>query len=188
MKGARYTFYFHFITMMPEHEPYKNYADLMLDCGDEHNRWVAEALNYLPCEVFEKYKGSFVFTSTVNRDACRVARHYCETREVILLSERILPSQKVTDVTHPKARYFIYVVLHEVAHAIKNHKSPMFDHLTNEECEAQELEADELAMSWFNDYVAKLNNKYLLPITVQEIEAAQAANRELMAKLIAGEN
>lgn len=163
-----------------------SHFNAMFDCGRAHNWWLELALKYLPLDVLEQNKERFLFTSTANRDACRLARHYCQTREVILLSERILPGQNVKDETHPKARYFIYVVLHEVAHAIRNHKSPRFDHLTNEECEAQEKEADELAMSWFNEHVMKRNNKYLLPISTQEIEAAQARNMELMVKMNAG--
>jgi len=97
-----------------------------------------------------------------------------------------LPGQKVKIETHPKARYFIYVVLHEVAHAIKNHKSPRFDHLTDEEYKAQEKEADDLAIKWFNEHVTKRNNDYLPHITDQEIEAAQAKNRKSMEKLNSG--
>lgn len=163
-----------------------SYFNAMLDCGHEHNWWLELALNYLPEDVLDQHKESFLFTSTATRDACRVARHYCQTREVILLSERILPGQNVRVETDPKARYFIYVVLHEVAHAIRKHKSPKFDDLTNDEYEAQEKEADELAMSWFNEHVAKRNNEYLLPITKQEIEAAQDKNKELMEKMKTG--
>jgi hypothetical protein len=158
----------------------------MLDCGYEHNRWLETALKYLPEDVFGKNKEEFLFTSTATRDACRVARHYCQTREIILISERILPGKNVKDEADPKARYFIYVVLHEIAHAISKHKSPKFDNLTNDEYESQEKEADELAMSWFNEHVAKRNNDYLLPITEKEIKAAQDKNKELMKKLKAG--
>jgi hypothetical protein len=163
-----------------------SYFNSMFDCGPDHNWWLECALKYLPQDVFDQNKERLLFTSTATRDACRLARHYCQTREVILLSERILPGQKVKDETHPYARYFIYVVLHEVAHAIKNHKSPKFDHLSNEEYEAQEKEADELAMSWFNEHVTKRNNKHLLPITDHEIEGAQTRNRQLIEKLNAG--
>jgi hypothetical protein len=180
------------ITMTIEYELYESsiiegsYFNAMLDCGREHNWWLELALKYLPEDLFNQSKESFLFTSTAIRDACRVAKQYCQTREIILLSERILPGQNVRDEANPKARYFIYVVLHEVAHAIRKHKSPKFDKLTNDEYKAQEKEADELAMSWFNEHVAKRNNKYLLPITKQEIEIAQAKNKELMEKMKAG--
>lgn len=163
-----------------------SYFNAMLDCGREHNWWFELALKYLPEDVFDQHKESFLFTSTATRDACRVARHYCQTREIILISERILPGQNVKIETDPKARYFIYVVLHEVAHAIKKHKSPIFDNLTKNEYGAQEKEADELAMSWFNDHVVKRNNEHLFPITKEEIKVAQDKNQELMQKMKAG--
>ena len=180
------------ITMTTDYELYESsifqgsYFNAMLDCGREHNWWLELALKYLPEDVFDQNKERFLFTSTATRDACRVARHYCQTREIILLSERILPSKYVRNETDPKARYFIYVVLHEVAHAIRQHKSPKFDNLKNDEYEAQEKEADELAMTWFNEHVAKRNNIYLLPITKQEIEAAKTKNKNLMENTKAG--
>jgi hypothetical protein len=159
------------------------YFNAVLDCGYTHNRWIEVALKYLPDDLFDQNTKGFLFTSTVTRDACRVARHYCQTREIILISERILPGQNVKDETNPKARYFIYVVLHEVAHAIGAHRSAILDNLTKEECEAQEKEADEFAMKWFNDHVAKRNNKHLLPITKEEIKEVQEKNQIVMKKL-----
>jgi len=162
------------------------YFNAVLGCGYTHNRWLEIALEYLPEDLFDQNTKGFLFTSTVARDACRVARHYCETREIILISERILPDQNVRDETNPKARYFIYAVLHEIAHAIGAHRSPLLDNLTKEECEAQEKEADELAIKWFNDHVAKRNNEQLLPITKGEIKEAQEKNQIIMKKLMDG--
>lgn len=162
------------------------YFNAMLDCGHDHNWWLELALKYLPENVFNQNKENFLFTSTATRDACRVARHYCQSREIILISERILPEKNVRDETDPKARYFIYVVLHELAHAIRKHKSPVFDNLSKDESEAQEKEAEDLAMSWFNEHVAKRNNKYLFPITKEEIEFAKNKNQEIMKKMRAG--
>ena len=158
----------------------------VLDCGYIHNRWLEIALKYLPKNLFDQNTKIFLFTSTVTRDACRVARHYCQTREIILISERILPGKNVSEVTDPKARYFIYVVLHEVAHAIRKHKSPIFDDITKDDIDAQEKEANTLAMSWFNEHVSNLNNESLLPITEQEIKEAQEKNQTVMEKLKAG--
>ncbi len=162
------------------------YFNKMLDCGSDHNWWIERALEYLPEDVFDQLKESLLFTSTATRDACRVARHHCQTREIILISERILPGNNVTKETDLRARYFIFVLLHEVAHAIKKHKSPIFDNLTRDEIEAQETEADELAIAWFNGHVQKRNIHNLLPITKEEIEAAQDKNQKLMKKMIAG--
>lgn len=161
----------------------KDYFDAVLACGYRHNRWLEIALKYLPEELFDNTSKGFLFTSTVTRDACRVARHFCQTREIILISERILPSQNVSDETNPKARYFIYTVLHEIAHAVKAHSSPFLDNLTNEEGEAQEKEADDLAVKWFNEHVTKRNNRHLLPITEEEIKKAQEINKIIMKKL-----
>ena len=66
-------------------------------------------------------------------------------------------------------RYFIFVVLHEIAHVVKNHRSPLLDKLTKEENEAQEKEADDLAIDWFNAYIATRNSPYLKSITPDEI-------------------
>jgi hypothetical protein len=162
------------------------YFNAILDCGFTHNWWLKRALKYLPEGLFDKNTEGFLFTSTANRDACRIARHYCQSREIILISERILPGKNVVNETDPKARYFIYVVLHEVAHAVRKHKSPELDNLTKDEIEAQEKEADELAMSWFNDHVTERKNEHLLPIKKQEIEATQYKNKELMKKMKAG--
>ncbi len=79
-----------------------SYFSEMLDCGSYYNQAVQMALKYLPQAVLEENKDKLVFITTAQRDGCRVARHYCENREVILFSERILP--KLTDFTlrtHP---------------------------------------------------------------------------------------
>lgn len=158
----------------------------MLDCGDHYNQWVEIALEYLPQAVLEENKDKLVFISTAQRDGCRVARHYCENREVILLSERILPKQGANE-EQPEVRYFIFVVLHEVAHAIRKHKSPKYDELTTEQNLAQEDEADALALKWFNQHVKARNIEFLMPITKDEIQQAERNNQALMEKLYAGE-
>lgn len=162
-----------------------SFLNEMLDCGDRYNHWVEIALEYLPQTVFEENKEKLVFVSTAQRDGCRIARHYCENREVILLSERILPKQGANE-GQPKVRYFIYVVLHEVAHATRKHKSPKFDGLTPEENEAQEAEANALALEWFNEHIKMRNNEFLKPITREEVQQAEKKNQDLMEKLYAG--
>jgi hypothetical protein len=155
-----------------------SYFNRMLDCGD-HNRWLEIALGYLPRNLFDENKEQLKFISMAHRDGCRLARADCETREIIILSEHILPKPNV-DESHSDVRYFVYVVLHEVAHAIKKHRSPLFDSLTSEEIDTQESEADSLAMQWFNDHANELANPNLLPITTQEIETAEAKSRAKM--------
>ena len=162
-----------------------SYFNEMLECGSYYNQWVEIALKYLPQAVLEENKDKLVFITTAQRDGCRIARYYCENREVILLSERILPKQGA-DEGQPEVRYFIYVVLHEASHAIRKHKSQKFDGLTTEEDKAQEAEADEIALEWFNEHVKARNNEYLKPITREEIEQAKSKNQALMKKLYDG--
>lgn len=156
-----------------------SYLNAMLDCGDFYNQWVEIALEYLPIEVFDDHKENLVFVSAAQRDGCRLARQNCENREVVLLSERILPKRGAIE-DDPDVRYFIFVVLHEIVHAIKKHKSPKFDSLSDVDNQAQEDEADSLALEWFNRHVEALNNPYMKPVTIDEIEAAQERNQRQM--------
>lgn len=162
-----------------------SYFNQMLDCGHHYNQWVQIALEYLPEAVLDEHKEGLVFISTAQRDGCRVARRYCQNREVILLSERVLPKSGANE-GQPAVRYFIYVVLHEVAHAVKKHKSPKFDNLTEQENQVQEDEAHAMAMEWFNEHVKARNNEFLKPITKQEVEEAEKKNIALMESLYAG--
>lgn len=156
-----------------------SYLNAMLDCGDFYNGWVEIALGYLPIEVFDEQKENLVFVSTAQRDGCRLARKNCEDREVILLSERVLPKSRAKE-DDSNVRYFIFVLLHEVVHAIKKHKSPKFDSLSDADNQAQETEADSLALEWFNQHIAALNSPYMKPLTVEEIEVAQEHNQQKM--------
>lgn len=162
-----------------------SYFNRMLYCGAWYNPWVENALRYLPREVLEEHKERLAFLAMGHRDGTRVARQLCETREIIILSEHVLP-KRGADEGQPEVRYFTYVVLHEVAHAIRRHRSPLFDNLTPEENNAQEEEADAVALQWFNTHIAAVNNPHLPPITREEIEAAQAKNQEVMEKLYRG--
>jgi len=162
-----------------------SYFNLMIDCGDYYNQWVENALKYyLPFEVLNEYKEKLVFISTAQCDACRIARQYCEDREVILLSDRVLPKSGDSE-GKANVRYFIFTVLHEIAHAIKKHKSPKFDNLSEKENQNQEDEADMLALNWFNQGIEKRNNIYLKPLTKEEIKIQQDKNIALVEKLYA---
>jgi prophage antirepressor-like protein len=163
----------------------ESYFRQMLDCGDNYNHWVEFALSYLPKEILDEHKENLVFVSTAQKDGSRLARKHCENREIILLSERILPKLNARE-NHPEVRYFIYVVLHEVVHAIRKHKSPKFDNLTAEEDKVQEEEADKIALDWFNLYIKERNNPHLKPLTREEIKAEQEKNQELIKKLYEG--
>lgn len=159
-----------------------SYFNEMIHCGSEYNHWVEIALQYLPEEIFEEYKDKLAFISTIQVDACRVATYLCETKELILLSHRIFPKAGKGE-GHSSGRYFIFAVLHEVAHAIQKHGSPLFDNLNQEKIKEQEKEANELALSWFNDHLLSKNPE-LTPLTMEEVEKAQAKNQELMRENI----
>jgi len=157
----------------------------MLHCGDRYNQWVQNALEYLPRDILDEHKARLAFVATADRDGCRVARLLCQTREIIVLSECILPKAGA-DEGQPDVRYFIFVVLHEVVHAVKQHRSPLCDSLTQAEEAAQEREADDLAVEWFNAHIAALGNPYLQPLTRKDIDEAQARSQAAMDRLYRG--
>jgi hypothetical protein len=135
----------------------------------------------------DDYKDSLAFISTGESDGCRVARALCENREIIVLSERILPRKGVNE-ADPEVRYFTFVVLHEVAHAYLKHRSPMFDGITPEENAAQETKADALALRWYNEFVTGKAKPYLPELNAEEIESAKAKNQAEMEARYEGSN
>ena len=153
----------------------------MLHNGKWYNRYLEIALGYLPDEIYEKYENKIEFFTTAECDACRIARVLCEEKEIILLSERILPNTiDVED--NNNGRYFIFSVLHEIVHAIKKHRPPK--DITPKADKNQEEEADNLAFEWFNKHVESRNNAALKPITQDEINEARERNQKLMHKCI----
>jgi hypothetical protein len=153
---------------------YQGYLNRMIDCGCYiYNSCVENALRYLPEDVFEQYKEKLAFISTT--EACRISRHYCETREIILFAPGIFP--KGISHNEPEARYFIFTVLHEVVHAIKKHKAKKFDKLTDQEIQAQENEADAIAIKWYNEYLER-NNFCMELLTIEEINDTRKKNRD----------
>ena len=156
-----------------------SYLNRMLHCGSRYNTWVENALHYIPPDILNEYKEKLAFVSTGQNDACRVARALCEQREIIVLSERILPKAGVNE-ANSEVRYFTFVVLHEVAHVVKKHRSPLLDNLTPAEFGAQEKEADDLALTWYNAYIEAKANPNLPILTKEEFEKAKAKSRELM--------
>ena len=80
----------------------------------------------------------------------------------------------------PVVRYFMFVCLHETIHAVKQQRPR--NEITPQENEAQESEADRLALQWINDYLKQRNHPDLPSLTQEEIERAQARNQELMTR------
>jgi len=139
------------------------------------------ALKYLPDDIFDNIEGKIAFT-VLNSDACRVARQICETNELIVLSHWIFPKGCISE-SDKESRYFIFCVLHEIAHAVLRHKSPLFDKLSVKENEKQESEAKKLAIAWYNDHVAEFKNLGLPPISIEEIREQQERNQKRLAEL-----
>ena len=144
--------------------------DILIDCGGDYaNAAVRSALeNYLPPDVLSNFDGRLAFLSTGGVDGVRLTRSFCRDRDVILLSERILPVKSGDEEFHPAYRYFIFVVLREIAHACKDHLSPLSDDLTAPQVETQTREADELALKWFNEHAS--TTLFQPPLTIAEVE------------------
>ncbi|MEX0805661.1 MAG: hypothetical protein WD688_20440 [Candidatus Binatia bacterium] len=144
--------------------------DILIDCGGDYaNAVVRSAVeDYLPPDVLSAFSGRLAFVSATSTDGVRLTKSFRKDREIIVLSERIIPAKFGDEEFHPGYRYFIFVVLHEVAHACRDHLSPSLDGLTAAEAEAQERETDELALKWFNEHAS--TTLFQPPLTVAEVE------------------
>jgi hypothetical protein len=118
--------------------------------------------------VLSTFSGRLALLSTTAVDGIRLTRSFCRDREVIVLSERIIPSKLGDEEFHPGYRYFIFVVLREVAHACRGHLSPSLDGITPEETDAQKREANELALKWFNEHAS--TTLFQPPLTIAEVD------------------
>lgn len=156
-----------------------SYFHKMLECGCDYNGAVEIALKYLPANIFDEYKEKLFFIGTGAVDAWRVTPEIRTNREIIILSERILPKSGAS-VVDPEFRYFIFVVLHEVAHVVKDHQSPRS--VTKEKQAEQEKEADDLAIEWFKQSVDSMGNRHQKSITIDEINKARTINQTRMER------
>lgn len=157
-----------------------SYFSRMLDCGDRYNLCVQNALEYIPRDILNEHKDRLAFFAMCQRDGCRLPRRVSETREIIILAEHVLRMCRGKDEGQPEFRYLTYVVLHEVAHAIRRHRSPLYDSLTQEAVALQEAEADSLALEWFNAHVEMVSNPCLPRLTREEIAESQVKSKALM--------
>ena len=130
----------------------------------------------LPDAVLAEHGDSLFFLCMASRDGVRLSRHVRENFEVIVLSDHIAPNIHHAE-TDPVFRYFMYVILHEVAHAICKHKSQYYDGISAKENEAQEVEADALATEWFNERAHDLGNPAM---TAGELAEHEARNQQVM--------
>ncbi|GAA0558534.1 hypothetical protein GCM10008942_03770 [Rhizomicrobium electricum] len=97
-------------------------------------------------------------------------------REIIVISEHIVPSS-FSGEDESDVRYFIYVVLHEVAHAISNDKSK--SEVSPEVYQGQEERADRLALKWFNAHIDEKRIPGLPRMTVEEIRQSQPISKRV---------
>ena len=144
--------------------------DILIRCGGNYaNAAVRSVLeNYLPADVLSAFDGRLAFVSTGDVDGVRLTKSFCRDRDVIVLSERIVPARSDDEEFHPGYRYFIFVVLREIAHACKEHLSPLSDDLTAAQVESQKREAEELALNWFNEHAS--TTLFQPPLTIAEVE------------------
>jgi hypothetical protein len=151
------------------------YFNRMLLCGRRANGWLEVALmRCLPVEMLDEWKERLAFLSTVNSDAFRIGTKTRLERELIFISEHIIPPKDVAE-DHPDVRYFIFVALHEIAHVIRQHRPP--NEIYAEDNQAQEDEADALAFAWFNSYIKRANHPHLKEFTTQERDDAAQRNK-----------
>ena len=149
----------------------------MFDCSYDAELWIRHALKCcVPVNVWKSIGERLAFVCMDSSDGRRLTREFCDNHEIILLSERIVPrGYRAED--DPKVRYFWFAVLHEVAHAYRDHISP--NAISAEENAAQEVDADELAFAWFNKY---LKSKKQPEFTTAEFTKAKAASDEAWDK------
>lgn len=150
----------------------------MLFCDIQDNRWVFQALKYLPDDIYDKIYGKVAFTCLTS-DASRLGSTICKHKEIIILSPWIFQFRCESD---KEARYFIFCVLHEVAHVVLQHMPP--DQLQWEENQRQETEADKLALKWFNGHASESGDKRILPLCIEEIEEQKEQNQERLKQFL----
>ena len=139
---------------------------MLIDGDPSHTRWVEIALGYLPEEILKEEGANLAIIGVGCIGGCRLPQAYRQ-REIVLLSDWVFPPAGRSE-GHAAGQFFIITLLHEIAHAVRRHKSPSLDKLTPEETHAQEDEAESLAISWFNRHVELSSNKYLKAVQTAE--------------------
>jgi hypothetical protein len=144
----------------------------MFDCSYDAQVWIRHALKCLPEDILDTYFDRLAFVCMDTSDARRLTSSFCEGRDIIVLSERIIPRGPLCE-DNPRVRSFWFAVLHEIAHAVSRHLAP--SQIAETQNQAQEIEADQLAFEWFNHYLVK---KDLPKFSVEELAQAKIANQE----------
>lgn len=151
-----------------------------LNCGRDGDYWIRHALkNCIPDDVWAEHGDQLAFVSTTESDGRRLGKTFTEGKHIIVLSERIIPHGPLAE-DHPRVRYLYFVVLHEVVHAVRDHRPP--SEITPQENQAQEDEANALAFEWFNGYLARQAKSEVELFTAAELATIQT---EMQAKMLA---
>ena len=154
-----------------------------LNCGRDGDLWVRHALDCVPDDIWNAHGERFAFISTTDSDGRRLGPMAHEGKHVIVLSERVIPHGSMSE-DHPTVRHLYFIVLHEVAHAVRDHQPP--NEITPEANQAQAEEANALAFEWFNACLAKKAASGQTLYTQEELNAAQAASQERMLAALQG--
>jgi len=147
----------------------------MFDCSQDAKFWIIYALRCLPEDVLAAYQDRMAFVCMDTSDGRRLTPAFCQEREIIILSERIVPRGCLPEYD-PKVRYFVFAVLHEIAHAVSQHLPP--NQISEEQNAAQEREAHTLAFAWFNNYIRTRNHPHHREFTEDELMQAQSASQK----------
>jgi len=151
--------------------------DKIVHVGVNNDGWINLALKYLPDDVLEWIEKNLIIVSNPERAGCRVPRSVCDEKEIIIISELLYPENgdyyagdKEQNYS-PAVRYLIFIVLHEIAHAIHDDLSPTYAHLEEPEVKKQEDKADAQALEWFNKVAIEKQEKQL---SHEEINSAKS--------------
>ena len=144
--------------------------------GDSEKIRVIEiALNYLPQDIVDDLQGTLAILTMTHRWGIKLSTQLCQKYEIVLIGEGTFP--KVGRLPHrDDFRHFIFIVLHEIAHAYLKHKCPYFDESTKDEIDANEDEATRNAIDWFNFSVKEKGINDQKDLTLDEIKLFQLEN------------
>lgn len=138
---------------------------IKFSCSREAETCIVHALQCLPSKVLDDTK--FLFVCVDNSDARRLVVENYQGYEIIVISEFVVPRNWKTEDEWSK-RYFNFVLLHEVGHALYRHKSP--NSISSEANSSQETDANNFAYKWLNAYLA---SKKMEPFTENELLESQ---------------
>jgi hypothetical protein len=149
----------------------------LLNCGDKGDFWAEHALLCLPDDIRNEWDDRLTIICMAESDGRRLTRKSREGKEIIVLAERIVPSSSSNE-DSADVRYFVFALLHEVAHAINDDPPP--NECSKEENDAIEKRADNLAFQWFNSFLRTRRNS--TAFTKEELNTAQKRAQFLMRK------